>query len=325
MKAWNPSTRSYQAAPPMPEFVGQWHVPGGQTKGLSSLLAQALSRVARGAANVMGALSSALEPAPRSGETVPACYSAPMPIIPMHGEIGRRVVMPMSSGVNIRPGQPARIKSRPQISAFRPERIIIGGDPNDWIVTEIMIGRRSQLCDDGELPGIAFSAEAEGLDVRLDTVMTAQNFTMQVEYVGSDPDGAPFACSAMGSADDAAEGATSTNRIYLPLSSGVDILPNTTAMITSCPQDPFLPERIIIGGDPKSWIVNDIKVGNRSQLAQSGDIPGVAFSVTSRGTEISFETVQSAMNFCIYVTYVGDKKGGEPFRACALGSVPLLT
>src|SRR5262245_34728730 len=199
--------------------------------------------------------------------------------------------MPMSSGVNIRPGQPARIKSRPQISTFRPERIVIGGDPNDWVVSEIMIGRRSQLCDDGALPGVVFSAYADGLEVRLDTVATDQNFSMQVEYVGSNPEGAPFICSVTGSGaspiDMVPYGSEKeparealTNRIYLPLSSGVNLLPGTKAVITSRPQDPFRPERIVIGGNPESWIVNDIKVGNRSQFSQSGDVPGAVFSVS---------------------------------------------
>ncbi len=345
MKAWNPSTRSYQAAPPMPEFVGRWRTPGGEdTRVRPSLVAQALSQIAHGAARAMSLIGSALDPTSREEDAAVDSPLSPLygPFaVPMPSHLGyaqgesKRVVMPMSSGVNIRPGQPARIKSRPQVSAFRPERIVIGGDPNDWIISEIMIGRRSQLCDDGVLPGVVFSAYVDGLEVRLDAVATAQNFSMQVEYVGPNPEGEPFICSVTGSeaspidlvpygSDKEPTREALTNRIYLPLSSGVNLLPGARAVVTSRPQDPFRPERIVIGGNPESWVVSDIKVGNRSQFSQSGDIPGAVFSVSSKGTGLEFETVQTAMDFSILVTYIGDKKEGEPLLACALGSVPML-
>jgi len=112
-----------------------------------------------------------------------------------------------------------------------------------------------------------------------------------------------------------------TDRITLPMSSGVNIFPNTSAQITSRPQSvAFRPERIIIGGAPSDWVVNDVKVGNRSQFAQSGDVPGEMFAATTIDGYVSMETVQSAMDFVMVVTFVGDRQEGAPFVCGVLGT-----
>lgn len=111
------------------------------------------------------------------------------------------------------------------------------------------------------------------------------------------------------------------DRVILPMSSGVNILPSTSAQITARPQNvAFRPERIVIGGTPGDWIVNDIKVGNQSQLSQSGDLPGEMFSATMVDGFISFGTVQTAMDFVIQVTFIGDSEGGAPFFCGVLGT-----
>jgi hypothetical protein len=111
------------------------------------------------------------------------------------------------------------------------------------------------------------------------------------------------------------------DRVVLPMSSGVAILPNTSAQITSRPQNvAFRPERLIIGGTPGNWIVNDIKVGNRSQFSQSGDVPGEMFAATTIDSFVSFETVQTAMDFVVLVTNVGNSESGEQFVCGVLGT-----
>jgi len=116
-------------------------------------------------------------------------------------------------------------------------------------------------------------------------------------------------------------GPSRADRILLPMSSGVNILPNTSAQITSRPQNvAFRPERIIIGGAAGDWIVNDVKVGNRSQFSQSGDLPGDIFAATTIDSFVSFETVQTAMDFVMLVTYVGTSESGAPFVCGVLGT-----
>lgn len=119
-------------------------------------------------------------------------------------------------------------------------------------------------------------------------------------------------------------GPSRADRVVLPMSSGVNILPNTSAQITSRPQNvAFRPERLIIGGTPGDWIVNDIKVGNRSQFSQSGDVPGEMFAATTIDSFVSFETVQTAMDFVVLVTFVGASESGAPFVCGVLGTAAI--
>ncbi len=119
-------------------------------------------------------------------------------------------------------------------------------------------------------------------------------------------------------------GPSRADRVLLPMSSGVSILPNTSAQITSRPQNvAFRPERVIIGGTAGDWIVNDIKVGNRSQFSQSGDVPGETFAATTIDSFVSFETVQTAMDFVMLVTYIGAAEGGAPFYCSVLGTAAI--
>lgn len=266
-------------------------------------------------------------PAEVPPETIRMATGAPTPmsfLVPPGTP--ERVILPMSSGFNVKPGETALITARPQTTPLRVERIIIGVNPEHWIVNDIKVGRHSQLADGGELPGAAFAEHAVGAEVRLDVLPTSANFSMLVTYVGPNPDGAAFCCTAIGhvalwtQADLTAE--DGTLRIYLPLSSGVNIMPGSTAEICSYPQDPFRPQRILIAGSPDDWVVNDIKVGERSQFSQKGDVPGAAFAPTAQGAFVSFETVQTAMRFKLVVTYIGDKAEGAPLLACAIGAIP---
>jgi hypothetical protein len=119
-------------------------------------------------------------------------------------------------------------------------------------------------------------------------------------------------------------GPSRADRVILPMSSGVNILPNTSAQVTSRPQNvAFRPERMIIGGTPGDWIVNDIKVGNSSQLSQSGDLPGEMFAATTIDSFVSFQTVQTAMDFVILVTFVGASESGAPFICGVLGTAAI--
>lgn len=105
----------------------------------------------------------------------------------------------------------------------------------------------------------------------------------------------------------------------LQLSSHTPILPDQTVMITARPWLPLRPRRVLISR-AADWIVNDIKVGNRSQFRQSGDIPGVMFATHAIDRYISFETVQTAMDLVMTVTYIGLEESGVPFFAWVVGT-----
>ncbi len=109
------------------------------------------------------------------------------------------------------------------------------------------------------------------------------------------------------------------DRIILPMTSSGNI--TASAAVTARPQNvAYRPERINVGGTPTNWLIDDIKVGNRSQFAQAGSMPAEAFAATSFDAYVSMETVQTAMDFVIQVTFVGTASAGEQFRAVVLGT-----
>lgn len=66
-----------------------------------------------------------------------------------------------------------------------------------------------------------------------------------------------------------------------------------TFQLTSRPQEIFRGERFVIGSDiAPSLVVSDLKVGNRSQLINATNVPGMAFANTTIGASLRFETAQ---------------------------------
>jgi hypothetical protein len=119
---------------------------------------------------------------------------------------------------------------------------------------------------------------------------------------------------------------TQANRDILPMSTGVPILPTQSAQITGRPQTlVFKIGRFVISnagtaGGSADWIVNDIKIGNRSQFVQSGDVPGDLFATNAIDTFVRFESAQTAMDVVVVVTYIGLNESGAPFFGAMVGT-----
>lgn len=133
-------------------------------------------------------------------------------------------------------------------------------------------------------------------------------------------------------------------RDVLPMCSGVVILPTQTAQITARPQRvAFRPERLVVSNyapvptvswwrrlspwhrapvlhGAADWLINDIKIGNRSQLAQSGDLPGDMFATSAIDSFVTFETAQTAMDVVLIVTYIGAARNGSTFNGAIIGT-----
>lgn len=99
------------------------------------------------------------------------------------------------------PRQRARFKLRSKYCAWRIDQFFITKDPDHWRVLDIKVHGRSQLIrgavpddpnDDG-VPGSLFDTPHE---ITFDTVQTAMELSIDVMYVGPNPEGQPFACSA---------------------------------------------------------------------------------------------------------------------------------
>jgi len=122
---------------------------------------------------------------------------------------------------------------------------------------------------------------------------------------------------------------TQANRDILPMSTGVPILPTQSAQITGRPQVMvFKIGRFVISnagtaGGAADWIVNDIKIGNRSQFVQSGDVPGDLFAVNAIDTFVRFEAAQTAMDVVVVVTYIGLNESGAPFFGAMVGTAAI--
>jgi hypothetical protein len=122
---------------------------------------------------------------------------------------------------------------------------------------------------------------------------------------------------------------TQANRDILPMSTGVPILPTQSAQITGRPQTlVFKIGRFVISnagtaGGAADWIVNDIKIGNRSQFVQSGDVPGDLFATNAIDTFVRFEAAQTAMDVVVVVTYIGLNESGCPFFGAMVGTAAI--
>ncbi len=130
------------------------------------------------------------------------------------GRPSDRILIPMSSGVNILRDMSAEIVSRPERAPFQLERIIIGGHPHSWVVDDVLINGRSQFST--PVNGGSFSSSSlEQFEASSDrfwkskdcpeVLGLAQDFVMKVRYVGDDPMGAPFVCAVLGYGVDADE------------------------------------------------------------------------------------------------------------------------
>jgi hypothetical protein len=117
-----------------------------------------------------------------------------------------------------------------------------------------------------------------------------------------------------------------SSRYTVPVTSGQSIQPTQSAQITMRPQrDEFTCERIIIAnagtpGGAADWIVNDIRINNRSQFVGSGDIPGDLFAVNAIDSFVSFEKAMPSTDIVVIVTYIGINEPGCPFNASMVGS-----
>ena len=124
-------------------------------------------------------------------------------------------------------------------------------------------------------------------------------------------------------------------RIVLPLSTTTAIPPQQSMRVTSHAAERAVDiEQIHISnagtaGGAADWVVNDIEIDGRSQLALkdlSGALfgNGVAANPRARATfSISgFDTVERGQEMALLVTYVGENPHGCPFFAAATGTKP---
>jgi hypothetical protein len=93
------------------------------------------------------------------------------------------------------------------------------------------------------------------------------------------------------------------------------------ATIPAAPQNLFRPERLVIPSDICfDFGVQDIKVGNQSQFAQSVEVPAAVFSEVSIDTNVTFDTAEVGNQISILVRNKGTTDDLE-FTAAAIGTI----
>lgn len=220
-------------------------------------------------------------------------------------------------------GQTFQATIQPRES-FWPQRLAIT-DADHWVVNDLRINGISLLAQDGDLPGSMFSDAALPTlpQLRFGMLSIDDGLEVTATYIGADPAPA-LACELAGSATapdpEEAPGGVST---FLPMSSGMNILPNTNAQITTrlcIPSEgmAFQASQIVIA-DADDWVVRDVRIGNMSQFCQSGDVPGVAFSVAA-AESVRMAILQSLRDCVIEVTYIGTREEGAPFLCGIAGN-----
>jgi hypothetical protein len=112
---------------------------------------------------------------------------------------------------------------------------------------------------------------------------------------------------------------TKARRLVLPMASTGVVNAGTSATITARPQTiAFKPVRITIPATiGPDFTIEDIKVGNKSQLAQSGSLPAEAFVQTAFGVEMDMDTVQTSQDFVLQLTNISG--ANRTFRAAVFG------
>ena len=111
------------------------------------------------------------------------------------------------------------------------------------------------------------------------------------------------------------------DREVLVLDSYYPVLPNQTATITHRLQHVFHPQWVLIPR-PSAWVVDDFKVGNWSLFREEFSVPGYMFGTSVIGHFVGFETVRSAPDVSMNVTFLGPDEEGATFHAWVIGARP---
>ena len=98
------------------------------------------------------------------------------------------------------------------------------------------------------------------------------------------------------------------------------VLGGSTSNIPAAPQDMFRPERLVIPSDIAfDFGVQDVKVGNTSQLVSGGEVPAALFTEVAIDTHVHFKTAEIGNQMSVSVR----NKTGAPieFSAGVVGTV----
>lgn len=112
---------------------------------------------------------------------------------------------------------------------------------------------------------------------------------------------------------------TKARRLVLGMVSNGTVAATAAATITSRPQTiAFKPDRLVIPSSiGPDFILTDIKVGNSSQLVQSGELSAETFGPLVTESLVDFDTVQTSQDFVLQIQNISG--AARTFRATVYG------
>lgn len=112
--------------------------------------------------------------------------------------------------------------------------------------------------------------------------------------------------------------APTKSRLYPQGFGPTTIAAGATVNIIVQPQVAFKGKRLVIPSDfAGAVLVNDIKIGNNSQLPSSNPLPGRAFTEMAFGVNIDFDTAQISQQISMSITNTSG--ASITFSACIFG------
>jgi hypothetical protein len=223
-----------------------------------------------------------------------------------------RFPLPISSGVNILPGQSVSITARPQTSKFYPERLLIK-DAFDWRIDNIYIGGYGAICRD--LSGSMFAPDVLGRFPGCGEIeiFSGGDLSISARYIGHKESGIPFEACVFGSDDRmptiARRPRQGQKKIATARSECAISAQQTAQLFTDPMKHDAWPCRLLIK-NASDWTIHDVCVGEVSIFAQSGYVPGSMFSEEAE-SEICLGRLTAGDKFSVVATYVGSEPGAE--------------
>jgi hypothetical protein len=250
----------------------------------------------------------------------------PLPVVSTARRGTEKKIATARSERAIPPNMSVKLPTHPIKHDAWPSRLVIKG-ASDWVVNDVCVGEVSIFAQSGDVPGSMFSEDAESESaICLGRLAAGDKFSVVATYVGTASD-AEFVYELYGTLAES-EAADLPIAVILPMTTGVNIPTNTLAQLTGrCeigPRRGFVAERIVVEG-AADWVFNDIQIGRASQFAESGDVPGLAFSPGTLGGQVSFDVARPRINVVIKTTYIGPRESGDSFVCGILGSIVDLT
>jgi hypothetical protein len=225
----------------------------------------------------------------------------PMPSKP---EFANRVSMRTESKRVVR-GDMIVLPITIELAALFVDRFAIA-EAELWKVHDIRTHGKTIFLQGGDLPGEMFTDDAS---IILKPLVAGDRVDIAATYLGEE-DTATLIVELSGVTTPPKEERAIS--YFLPMTADLRLLPLQSAEIKAESSRPFVVERLVIS-HPHEWTINDLKIGNRSQLLQSGDIPALTFSKQAIGCDLTLESVPSRVNLVIIATYdeAGDKEGAS--------------